>query len=134
MDTDTSKEILDVPAVTATSDGATLAPPRMKCRYGAECRRKNEDHFKLYAHPGDDDWSTDDPVEKKASDSAAPAGEDPPATAEVQRRTCCRYGASCYRKGAEHLKSFAHPGDADWSDKADDNAALDESNDAADCG
>merc|ERR1711920_533157 len=138
---DASKKAPDSIAVTVTCDVAKIAPPRLKCRYGAECRRKNEDHFKVYAHPGDDDWSTDAAVENKASESAAPACEDevdgeywgPPATAEVQRRTCCRYGASCCRNGAEHRKAFAHPGDADWTDKADDNASLAESKDSADC-
>merc|ERR1712039_1019402 len=136
---DTSSKITDTTAVTAPGDAVTSAPPRVKCRYGADCRRKNEDHFKAYAHPGDDDWGTDDTVEKKASESAAPACEDvvdgeywgPPAPAEVQRRTCCRYGASCYRAGAEHRTAFAHPGDADWTDKAENNSSPNESNDSA---
>jgi len=139
--TDASGKMTDITAVTANCDVATSAPPRGKCRYGAECRRKNEEHFKMYAHPGDDDWISDDTVEKKASETAVEACEDeadgeywgPPVSAEVPRRTCCRYGASCYRKGAEHRKTFAHPGDADWTDKADDNALPDASNDTADC-
>jgi len=117
---DTSGKMADITAATVNSDVATPAVSRMMCRYGAECRRKNEDHFKAYAHPGDEDWRTDDAAGNEASEPAAPACKgdvEGAGKAPVPRRICCRYGASCYRDGADHRKDFAHPGDADWVDQ-----------------
>lgn len=49
---------------------------RMCCWYGSSCYRKNTDHRRAYAHPGDDDWVetvnlSDSPPLNLSSDSAA---------------------------------------------------------------
>lgn len=128
-------KMINITASAVNSDVTTASQPRMKCRYGAKCTRKNENHLKEYAHPGDDGWSTDEIAEKTTLATATQACEakaedsSPPELAPVARRICCRHGASCYRNGLEHRRVFAHPGDSDWTGKVDNNASLDTSND-----
>merc|ERR1712232_75427 len=90
---------------------------RVRCRYGAQCKRKNTEHFNEFAHPGDADWTdADKEVRVPADSSAAASTTSSPAPAPAaKQRPCCRYGSTCYRKGAEHRSTFAHPGDSDWS-------------------
>jgi len=133
-----ASKMTDITAKTVNSGKAVLAPPRLKCRYGAECRRKNEEHLKAYSHPGDLDWCKDSASveEAETTGSGCDAEVDsktcvPPPVTPIGRRTCCRYGASCYRKGDEHRKAFAHPGDEDWTDTADADAFTNESNDSS---
>merc|ERR1719373_1286255 len=98
---------------------ASNAVPRLRCRYGAECRRQHPDHRRDYAHPGDSDWDT--PVVSTTVVSS-------------DKRLRCRYGDKCYRKGAEHLKEYAHPGDPDWesaSAEANDGNDVHPKNDLA---
>ncbi|KAK4885217.1 hypothetical protein RN001_001488 [Aquatica leii] len=57
------------------------------CMYGAECYRKNNEHFAEYSHPGDSDYESD-------------PNDD---------RPICSYGASCYRSNKDHRKSYKHP-------------------------
>eukprot|EP00404_Azadinium_spinosum_P041563 CAMPEP_0180826128 /NCGR_PEP_ID=MMETSP1038_2-20121128/73363_1 /TAXON_ID=632150 /ORGANISM="Azadinium spinosum, Strain 3D9" /LENGTH=167 /DNA_ID=CAMNT_0022868685 /DNA_START=78 /DNA_END=578 /DNA_ORIENTATION=+ len=40
--------------------------------------------------------------------AAAPALED------RCKRTACRYGTGCYRRNAEHMERFVHPGDRNY--------------------
>lgn len=86
--------------VEQEDSGSKAGPimPRTRCRYGAECRRKNADHRSEYSHPGDADWDSPTPVPIKSV------------------RLCCRHGAQCYRKNPEHRSRYAHPGDADWDE------------------
>ncbi|XP_018350312.1 PREDICTED: aprataxin and PNK-like factor isoform X1 [Trachymyrmex septentrionalis] len=58
--------------------------PREKCRYGAQCYRKNPNHKNNYSHPDDLDYD------------------------EVDNREECPYGIKCYRKNAQHKAQFKH--------------------------
>ncbi|KYN27019.1 PREDICTED: ATP-dependent DNA helicase ku70 isoform X1 [Trachymyrmex cornetzi] len=57
---------------------------REKCRYGAQCYRKNPNHKNNYSHPDDSDYD------------------------EVDNREECPYGAKCYRKNPQHKAQFKH--------------------------
>ncbi|KAG5315664.1 APLF factor, partial [Pseudoatta argentina] len=58
--------------------------PREKCRYGAQCYRKNPNHKNNYSHPDDLDYD------------------------EVDNREKCPYGVKCYRKNPQHKTQFKH--------------------------
>ncbi|XP_071444249.1 aprataxin and PNK-like factor [Hetaerina americana] len=60
--------------------------PRMRCKYGASCYRRNEDHKKQFSHPDDPDH--------------APATSDD--------RPECKYGTLCYRRNPQHRIDFKH--------------------------
>jgi hypothetical protein len=100
--------------VTAADD---VAPTRVRCRYGAQCMRKNAEHFSEFVHPGDADWTD---IDTKTCVLTAPL-------IAPTRRPCCRYSAGCYRNGADHRSTFAHAGDSDWTDSADVNMEKDRS-------
>ncbi|XP_060755038.1 aprataxin and PNK-like factor isoform X2 [Neoarius graeffei] len=51
--------------------------------------------------------------------------------AEVQRRTPCPYGTSCYRKNPIHFQECSHPGDNDYEEKQNDKD--DEDDDRPEC-
>jgi len=73
---------------------------RPSCLYGkVGCTRKNPEHFKAEAHPGDDDYveiaqSSDNEGEENDNDS----GDKPE----------CEYGLDCYRKNPQHRKDYKH--------------------------
>ena len=60
---------------------------RTSCPYGAQCERKNPQHFREEAHPDDSDFEE---IEVKS---------DLPE---------CEYGLNCYRKNPIHWKEFSH--------------------------
>ena len=63
------------------------ASKRSSCPYGAECQRKNPQHFREEAHPDDQDYE------------------------EIQVKSDlpeCEYGLNCYRKNPVHWKEFSH--------------------------
>jgi len=147
-----AKEKEKAAAEKAAPDSSSTVSVRPRCRYGAQCKRKNPEHFNDFAHPGDTDWTdahayaacpgnTDKPswmcscppcqkpswnrdagqycskkCQSEHQQAACPPVCTTPSASEStpKHRPCCRYGASCYRKGEEHRSSFAHPGDPDW--------------------
>lgn len=123
-------------AVASTEVGVPAAARlRTKCRYGAQCKRKNEVHLKEFSHPGDFDWEDqagNEGNQLSGLPSTACEGEmnssADAASALVTTRTGCRYGATCFRNGPEHRKAYAHPGDADWSETSDSKASSPSSN------
>ncbi|XP_046405140.1 aprataxin and PNK-like factor [Ischnura elegans] len=68
--------------------------PRQRCKYGADCYRRNDDHKKLFSHPGDPDYN------KVVTLTVTPDTSD--------NRPECKYGTNCYRKNPQHKKDFKH--------------------------
>lgn len=119
-------------------DDAILALHRPSCSFGAKCYRKNPQHRKDEAHPGDVDWA--DPSLGATTRAAAVASTTPiikPTTitdedadgpeeaTNSDNRPVCRFGApfnigqkiivthnytgsTCYRTNPDHLKNFRH--------------------------
>ncbi|XP_011052359.1 PREDICTED: aprataxin and PNK-like factor isoform X2 [Acromyrmex echinatior] len=93
-DIDVSDQIEEVPSnnpqspVAMPQDQASTSNsnrvPREKCRYGAQCYRKNPNHKNNYSHPDDLDYD------------------------EVDNREECPYGMKCYRKNPQHKAQFKH--------------------------
>jgi len=96
------------------------AVQRARCRYGEACDQHAPDHRWKFAHLGDADWDAAEANQASNETSAATEGNAP-----TQCRPRCRYGADCYRKGAEHRSAFAHLGDTDW-DAPEAKPALEE--------
>merc|ERR1712032_203784 len=94
---------------SAATEGNAPTQCRPRCRYGADCYRKGAEHRSAFAHLGDTDW--DAPKAKPALEEVTAHGD---LKASRQSRPRCRYGSDCYRKGADHRRAFAHPGEADW--------------------
>jgi len=72
---------------------------RPSCLYGKiGCARKNPQHFREEAHPGDEDYieiaqSSDNENEDKNDNDDRPE---------------CEYGLECYRKNPQHRKEYKH--------------------------
>ncbi len=76
----------------ATANKNTEEPKRKCCAYGASCYRKNPQHRLEEAHPGDDDYKSDDDEDDDVDD----------------KRPECEYGVNCYRKNPQHRKDYKH--------------------------
>ncbi|GLH03756.1 Aprataxin and PNK-like factor [Gryllus bimaculatus] len=70
-------------SVSSTTD-STNKIDRSKCKYGAQCYRKNPQHLQDFSHPGDSDYST------------------------IDNRPECQYGLACYRKNPLHRQHYKH--------------------------
>jgi len=81
-DDDEDEQVSRPKETAATSDKR-----RTSCPYGAQCERKNPQHFSDEAHPDDSDFEE---IEVK---------NDLPE---------CEYGLNCYRKNPIHWKEFSH--------------------------
>ncbi|XP_018024115.1 aprataxin and PNK-like factor [Hyalella azteca] len=65
---------------------------RKSCRYGGSCYRRNPQHKKDEAHPGDLDYLS------AHSDDDGSDGDRPE----------CEFGVDCYRKNPEHRRQYKH--------------------------
>ncbi|CAL1528756.1 unnamed protein product [Lymnaea stagnalis] len=85
-----------------------------QCPYGAECYRKNPQHFKEFVHP------PKSPTTSSASSTTASVTHtDPHSVSDVinfsassqmiSELPLCKYGAKCYRKNLLHFAEFSHP-------------------------
>lgn len=70
---------------------------RESCKYGSSCYRKNPQHRKDFAHPGDSDYV--DPA--STSYNTSTGGSD-------DNRPLCEYGNACYRKNPQHRRDYRH--------------------------
>lgn len=81
------------------SSASTAAPVssingKPQCKYGAECIRKNPQHFQEYAHPHlDGNGNSPTPAPTPSNDS----------------KPLCAYGINCRRKNPQHFIECAHP-------------------------
>ena len=79
------------------------------CPYGANCYRKNPEHFKEYSHPPgvmERNLSSPPPPPPPAGYAPGPRYEQPPV---AHQKPPCPYGANCYRKNSEHFMEYSHP-------------------------
>lgn len=53
-------------------------------------------------------------AEESEPKADAEESENPADPVPEHQRPACRYGAACYRRNAEHLKEFLHPGDRNY--------------------
>ncbi|KAF2363482.1 Zinc finger C2H2 APLF-like [Trinorchestia longiramus] len=80
---------------TSFTNALSAAPSsakRKSCAYGASCYRRNPQHKKDEAHPGDPDYNSGEDTDEH-SDSERPH---------------CEYGVDCYRKNPEHRSQYKH--------------------------
>eukprot|EP00744_Colponema_vietnamica_P019270 GILI01027257.1.p1 GENE.GILI01027257.1~~GILI01027257.1.p1 ORF type:complete len:311 (+),score=66.35 GILI01027257.1:51-935(+) len=102
------------------------------CPHGANCFRKNPDHFKEYRHPGDKDVNLGENVmqptvvkkfEKESGTTAAASSTAAVATGPFAGgavikaaggggKAACPYGAMCVLKTPAHLNQYAHGAEA----------------------
>jgi len=106
------------------------------CRYGANCQRKNSQHFQREIHPigkngpkstkkkeenskSESNEDSEHDTEEE-SDQSSSSSDDDSSNDKSEPRPMCRYGASCTRKNPHHRKIEAHPGDEDYQESDED--------------
>merc|ERR1719197_357657 len=86
------------------------APKKRKCPYGAECFRKNPEHFKEFCHPGDAEYeqqknypqqvpqqTTAPPTTITTATTTTAAAADDSDCADPNDPTKCKFGQMCFR-------------------------------------
>ncbi|XP_063703286.1 aprataxin and PNK-like factor isoform X2 [Culicoides brevitarsis] len=90
----------DVPSTSQASTSAVVKkeepdstdePLRDSCEFGIRCYRRNVEHRRQLAHPGDADY-------RRPNYPPAPPGSP-----------MCPYAARCYRRNPDHFLEYAHP-------------------------
>ncbi|XP_034232000.1 aprataxin and PNK-like factor [Thrips palmi] len=84
--------------ILVTNGMASPPATRKSCFYGSSCYRKNPQHRRDFAHPGDADFS-DAGGSATSSTGGSPANDV---------RPLCEYGTACYRKNPQHRRDFRH--------------------------
>ncbi len=108
----------DSDATETEDEDASPAPPPLKpmCPHGADCYRKNPEHFAEYRHPGDPvppPAATTVKVKidpkKDAAAGAAPISATKPIAYAKNGKPICPFDALCFRTALSHFKEYEHP-------------------------
>ena len=144
-DNDAASDATDVMSHGELSDAETPADKdkgvdtRPVCKYGKDCYRESDAHYKAFAHP----WLESPGSMKRSSSSASfkahksasfclPKSGSMKKAGSMKRAgtlPSCHYGKDCYRKDPEHFLAYAHP----WLERSG-SAAKKSSDDPDDIG